>query len=239
MKVDICIPAYNEAPIIADTIRAVAAELERIPNISWQIIVADNGSTDETGSAVSELAIPNVSVLSISPKGKGAAVVAAAKASVADVFGFIDADLSADPSNIRNLLSFITEADIVIGSRLLKEARVDRSWWRSLSSKLFNLTRSRMLGIHVSDTQCGLKLTNDAGRRELAGCLEQGWFFDVEWLARANDSHLRIREVPISWTEQRYEGRKAKLNILKDGLQSIGAFSRIRSRLKLEATRGA
>ncbi|MFZ1075520.1 MAG: glycosyltransferase [Minisyncoccia bacterium] len=239
MKVDICIPAYNEAPIIADTVRAVVAELGTTPNISWRIIVADNGSTDGTADAVKALAIPNVSVLSIKTKGKGAAVVAAAKASTADVFGFIDADLSADPSNIRYLLAVLSGADVVIGSRLLKEARVDRSWWRSLSSSLFNFARRRMLGIRVADTQCGLKLTNEKGRRELTACQEQGWFFDVEWLARASGSNLRIREIPISWTEQRFAGRRAKLDILADGMQSIGAFSRIRNRLKLEATRGA
>lgn len=231
MKVDICIPAYNEAPIITDAVRIVASELERISNIEWRIVVADNGSTDGTGHIVESLGMSRVSVISIETRGKGAAVVAAAQASDADIFGFIDADLSANPRHINDFLSVLASADVAIGSRLHKDARVDRNWLRSFSSKLFNFVRSLMLGIAVSDTQCGLKLANTQGRAELVKCLEHGWFFDVEWLARSDRAGLRIREIPVSWTEQRFAGRESKLHTIRDGIQSIAAFNRIRRRL--------
>lgn len=231
MKVDICIPAYNESPIIAVAVRAVAEALEKMLNIKWCIIVVDNGSTDGTGRVVESLAMPNVSVLSIETRGKGAAVVAAARASRAEVFGFIDADLSVDPEHIKDLLPMLADADVVIGSRLHKGSHTDRSWWRSLSSKLFNFARRLILGINVLDTQCGLKITNIRGRAELITCLEQGWFFDVEWLARLDRAGLHIKEVPIKWTEQRFKGRESKLRFIRDGMQSLAAFWRIRCRL--------
>jgi len=230
-KVDICIPAYNESPIIRDAVRTVAEALEKIPYITWRIIVADNGSTDGTGRVVESLALPNVSVLSITTRGKGAAAVAAAQASCAEVFGFIDADLSVDPEHMKDLLPLLADADVVIGSRLHKGAHTDRSWWRSLSSKLFNFARRLILGINVLDTQCGLKITNARGRAELVACCEQGWFFDVEWLARLDRAGLRIKEVPITWTEQRFTGRESKLRFIRDGMQSLAAFWRIRRRL--------
>jgi len=228
-------PAYNEADIIAEAVASVATELQKIPGIDWRIIVADNGSSDGTGAIVEALGNPAVSVLSISKKGKGNAIVETARASSADVFGFIDADLSADPRHIAELLAHLRDADIAIGSRLHKEAVVDRGVLRSLSSEVFNLMRKLALGLTVADTQCGLKLANVSGKKHLVLCQESGWFLDVEWLARLDGAGLTIREVPISWTEQRFSDRESKLNVVTDGLRALGAFVRIRNRLQNEA----
>ena len=66
-----------------------------------RVVVAVNGSTDRTAERARK--VNGISVLTIPTRGKGAAVVAAARASFADIFGFIDADLSTPPSSIREL----------------------------------------------------------------------------------------------------------------------------------------
>ncbi|QQG37881.1 MAG: glycosyltransferase [Candidatus Kaiserbacteria bacterium] len=227
MRVDICIPAYNEAAIIAKTCEAVKEALLSFPHRS-RIIVVDNGSTDETAARALST---GVEVISIPTRGKGAAVVEAARRSDADLFGFIDADLSADPRDIPALLSGIQndECDVAVGSRLLDLRTVERGWFRTLSSRLFNLLRRLVLGISIADTQCGLKFMNEKGRDLLARCEEAGWFFDLEFLARCELAGVRVREVPIHWSEQLYPGRESKLNMARDGLGAIMAMMRIRA----------
>ena len=227
MKIDICIPAWNEEQIIVEAVESVRNVLRNVFSTEFCIIVADNGSTDETSSRVKKCT--GVSVLSVPRHGKGTAVVAAAQVSTADIFGFIDADLSADPSDILKLLAPLLrdECDISIGSRLMDTSMVKRERIRTFLSRLFNKMRKAILGISVLDTQCGLKLMNSKGRDALAHCKERGWFFDMEFLARAERAHLRIVEIPVNWNEHRFAGRKSKLNMVRDGFGALIAFARI------------
>ena len=231
--IEICIPAFNEEGVIAEAVEAVR-RVFRAEGKAATIIVSDNGSTDGTARAAE--GIEGVKLIRISMRGKGAAVVAASRASRADVFGFIDADLSADPAEIPKLLSAVERGlcDIAIGSRLADGATVDRGAFNTLSSRLFNAARKVILGIkEVQDTQCGLKLMNVRGREILSECTETGWYFDIEFLARAKHAGLRIREIPISWNEFRFPGRKSKLNHFRDGLKTLPAFFRIWKNVRL------
>ena len=231
MRIDICIPAFNEEKIIAEAAQEVVEVLRGIANIESRVIVVDNGSTDETASRAKK--VPGVSVLMVPTKGKGAAVIAAARSSSSDIFGFIDADLSADPDDIPKLLAPLVrnEYDIAIGSRLMDTKLVRRELLRTFFSKVFNLLRKAALGISVQDTQCGLKLMNPRGREVLTRCKETGWFFDMEFLAQAERSGLRILEIPVHWDEHRFAGRASKLNLLRDGFKALAAFIRIYGRI--------
>ena len=227
MRTEICIPAFNEERIIAEAVQAVARAFREAGREAL-ITVADNASTDRTASIAG--GIPRVSVLPVPVRGKGAAVIAAVRRSEADLFGFIDADLSVNP---REIISFLTplegnECDIVIGSRLLDSTIVDRGMFRTLLSKTFNILRRMIVGVNVEDTQCGLKVMNARGKEILAKCTETGWFFDMEFLARAERAGLRIREVPIHWHEFRFPGRASKLNLLCDSVGALCAMFRIR-----------
>jgi glycosyltransferase involved in cell wall biosynthesis len=234
MKLLVCIPAYNEEKIIVPTVEAVARELFAISDISWHIVVADNGSTDRTAQVLRERNFPYATVLSVAKKGKGNAIREAASFADADVFGFIDADLSAHPASINRLLAEIARgADLAIGSRLLDKKSVHRGAFRTLSSVAFNMARKALLGINVADSQCGLKLMNAQGIVQLRRCNEGTWFLDAELLARAQKNKLRIVEVPIAWEEEFYPGRKSKLSVLRDGFGAISAFWRIRRNVRI------
>jgi len=79
-------------------------------------VVAENGSTDDTAGIVERASLPGVRLLRVAGKGKGLAIREAARASEADAFGFIDADLSADPAAIAPMLERLaSDADLVIG----------------------------------------------------------------------------------------------------------------------------
>ncbi len=256
------IPTRNEAPYIQSAIRRLVRSLAEI-KADWQIIVADNGSTDGTGNVVEELRIKNyelrerIQLLSCPKEGKGTAIGYSAnqlkiknyelrisdKKDVKDAmdvryvmdvfFGFIDADLSADPDAIPGMLEKLLadEADLVIGSRLLNVKTTNRGWLRTVASKLFNWLTALMLGLKVKDAQCGLKLMNARGVEVLKQCQEPGWFLDIELLARARQQGLRILEVPVVWTEFRFPGRKSQIRHIQDGLEAVRAMWRVRRRL--------
>ncbi|MGB4076294.1 MAG: glycosyltransferase [Minisyncoccia bacterium] len=233
MRVDFAIPAYNEVPIIAESVRVVREALASIPGVEGRVLVVDNASTDGTGEVVRALGHPDVLVIDVGVKGKGAAIVAAAQNSDAELFGFVDADLSADPIHATSLIAALSSgAHIAIGSRLHPDAKIDRSFLRTLSSRAFNALRQLMVGIRVRDSQCGIKFTNREGLKHLRLCEETGWFFEIEWLARAERAGLTIAELPISWQEFRYPGRKSKLRVVRDGIAAVAAFLRIRNRLR-------
>jgi glycosyltransferase involved in cell wall biosynthesis len=230
MRIEICIPAYNEELVIREAARTVI-DTCKAAGKEVHVTVIDNASTDRTAEMARS--VPGVSVLSVPTPGKGAAVIAAARNSSADIFGFIDADLSAHPSEAVRLLPILENdlADIVVGSRLVDTSAVHRGVIRTISSQGFNMLRKLIVGINVEDTQCGLKLMNATGRHVLASCEEKGWFFDMEFLARAERAALRIREIPIRWDEERFPGRKSKLRYLHDAFASIRAMWRIRMRI--------
>lgn len=233
MTFDLCVPAYNEAKIIKESLMQICGALAGTKDAEWNVIVADNASSDGTGDIVRLFPDPRVSWMRVEKKGKGIAIIEAARRSTSDFFGFIDADLSANPYDIIPMLTAVSndEADIVVGSRLLDTQFVQRSILRSASSTLFNWFRRAFLGVNVVDSQCGLKVMNARAREILRSCMEIGWFLDIEFLAKAERAGLRIREVPVHWNEQQFKGRVSKLRILRDGFGALGAMARIRRHL--------
>lgn len=231
--IEICIPAFNEESVISESAGSVLRVLRDMDSRSVLTIV-DNGSTDRTAEVARGVA--GVAILEISTRGKGAAVVAAAQKSRADIFGFIDADISAGPEEIPRLANLVEngKCDIAIGSRLLGNSKVDRGLVRTVLSRAFNLARKFLVGIAAEDTQCGLKIMNARGREILSECVETGWFFDIEFLARASRAGLRIKEVPVRWNEYRFPNRESKLNHFRDGVGALRAMFRIRRRLMEE-----
>jgi len=234
MKFVLCVPTYNEENIIASTVSELRSVLSQLPkNLEWKIIIVDNGSVDRTREKVFALHCDQVSIIHIDERGKGMAIRSAVKNLDADFFGFIDADLSADPKIILEMLELLIkdEYDIIVGSRFSDKTLVRRGFWRGVSSRMFNLLQSFILGIDVSDTQCGLKIINKKGIIILNECNEKSWFLDLELLACAEIKKLKIKEIPVKWEEFRYENRESKLKVFRDGFSAIIAMFRIRMRL--------
>src|SRR3989344_1318566 len=237
MKITIVVPVYNEEAIIEETLTILSEALSKIGNeLDWEIVVADNASTDKTAEKVKNAGFSKVKVFSIKEKGKGVAIRSVAMESEDNFFGFIDADLSADPEAIFTMLDALKkgECDIVIGSRLMDKTQTHRSFLRTLSSEVFNFIQRIILGLDIQDTQCGLKIMNRRGIDIFKKCKENSWFFDMEFLALSSKNGLRILEVPVLWEEFRYKDRKTKLHLVRDGFSAIITMIRIRIRLNKE-----
>lgn len=228
-SIEICIPAYNEADVIEETVREVAQVLSMAGVPMWRITVADNGSDDGTAAVVEVVAHPNVHVFRVSGRGKGRAIRECAGQSEADVFGFIDADLSASPEHIPEFLAELEQgADLVIGSRLKDVSMVDRGLLRTFSSRMFNWYAEHQLSLGVTDTQCGLKIMNAGVRDLLKESTQDTWFLDLELLLLARLRGHVVSELPVRWQEYRYEERKSKLSMVRDGFRATRAISDLR-----------
>lgn len=227
---DLCIPAFNEEAIIGDTVTALKGILSRTGE-SYRIIVVDNGSTDSTTKKAQEA---GADVITIPMRGKGRAVVVAAQSSTAEIFGFIDADLPCDLEDVENLYQLVRKGvcDIAIGSKVCDSYIIDRKFHRKLMTRVFNALRYLILGLHVKDSQAGLKLMNTSGSKLLVKCQETGWFFDIEFLALAERRGLSVREVGIHLQDRNVE-RTSRIRIVRDSIGAIAAMLRIRSRLHI------
>jgi glycosyltransferase involved in cell wall biosynthesis len=205
MELSLIIPAFNEAQRIGPTLRGAHRFLAARP-ASFEIIVVDDGSTDETVALVAALAgeLPGLRVLcSPSNRGKGHAVRLGMRAATGQVRVFADADGSTPIEELDALLQALAAgADIAIGSRYLAASRVTRPqpWGRRVWSRLVNRVVQRVLLPGVADTHCGFKaFTAAAAAHTFAACTVDGWSFDLEVLARARASGFCIREVPVRW----------------------------------------
>jgi dolichyl-phosphate beta-glucosyltransferase len=226
----IVLPAYNESERIVATVESIFAFAAQK---SWQteIIVVNDGSTDDTAEVVRRCAAtrPGVRLLqNPGNRGKGYSVRHGMLQAQGEILLFSDADLSSPIAEAEKLFAAIASgADIAIGSRWLKtELQLRRQpLYRRFYGRIFNLALRLILGLQFKDTQCGFKaFTRRAAHALFALQKIERWGFDPELLYLAKRLHLRIEEVPVAWAHR--EG--TRLNPLRDGLHMFGEMLQIR-----------
>ena len=158
MDISVIVPLLNEA----ESLPELAAWIERVMsehNFSYEVIMVDDGSTDESWSVIEDLHGKNPAIKGIKFRrnyGKSAALNTAFEACVGDVVITMDADLQDSPDEIPELFRMIKEEgyDLVSG---WKKVRYDSKLAKNIPSKFFNWTTRRMSGIQLHDFNCGLK----------------------------------------------------------------------------------
>ena len=206
-SVDIIIPVYNEEEALPQCI-ATLSEFARkeLANSDWQIVVADNGSTDSTRDVAEKLSSEDrrVSLLHLMQKGRGRALFKAWTDSKADVMCYMDVDLSTRLDALPALIGSIEDGfDVAIGTRLAKGSRVEkRSLKREFTSRSYNWLIKCMFRTRFSDAQCGFKAISQNVSNELVPLIrDKGWFFDSELLILAEKNGYRVKEVPVHWVD--------------------------------------
>ena len=227
----IVIPAYNEESRILDTLRKVIEYLHT-QSYSWEVVVADDGSTDATSALTQEVADqePRVRLISIIHRGKGWAVSQGMLAATGEYRFQCDADLFMPIEQLSRFLPPQLEGfDVAIGSReVVGSKRIGEPRGRQLRGRVFNLLVRLLAVSGVKDTQCGFKCYRGQEAQVLFSLQRLHQLpFDVEILMLARQRGLHIVEVPIDW----YYQPRGKVRSLKDPLLMIQDLLSIRWRL--------
>ncbi len=217
-KLSVIIPSFNEAKTLPKVIKQTT--------ISWpaiEIIVVDDGSTDQTQKLLKSLKLPNLKCLRHSKNlGKGSSIQTALNQATGEYIIIQDADLEYDPKEYPILLKPLTDgyADVVYGSRFIG-ANPHRIlfFWHTLGNRLLTLISNIFTNLNLTDMETGFK----AFRRSIFdhfSLKERRFGFEPEITAKiAKIPGIRIYEVGISYYGRTYqEGKKINWH---DGLAAI------------------
>jgi glycosyltransferase AglD len=222
VEVTLVFPAYNERKNLKNAVRKTTRALEEITN-SYEIIIAEDGSTDGTDRIAGRLSSEYQFIRHIHRDkrlGRGLALKNAFAESNGRILVYMDVDLATSIEHLSALIESVRGGyDFATGSRMLPESKVKRSLSRQVASKSYNSLVRLFLGSGISDHQCGFK----AARREaLLEILDEvkatHWFWDTELLVRASRRGYRVKEIPVEWT---HEGG-TKVRLIKDTVQMGG-----------------
>jgi dolichyl-phosphate beta-glucosyltransferase len=204
-EISVVIPAYNEELRCKSTLPQLWGALNR-RFATFEVIVVDDGSNDNTARVVSQFSDSHHNVRLISypeNRGKGYAVRRGVLAAKGRYILFSDADLSTPVREVRKLLLALKEGyDIAIGSRARRSAKIleRQPLYRICMGKIFNKFVRLLTVSGISDTQCGFKCFHGAAAREIFPyCRIDGFSFDVEVLYIAKQKGMRIKEVGVLW----------------------------------------
>ena len=235
-------PTYNERESITEVVhRLFDATGERA-----DLLVIDDGSPDGTADIVQRLASHDSRIHLEQRPGKlglGTAYVAGFKWAIErgyDAVVEMDADLSHNPADVPRLLDALADADLVIGSRYVPGGGVS-NWGRGrrLLSAAGNLYARMWLGFRIKDSTAGFRAYRTAALAslDLDTVRSEGYAFQIEMTRRFHKAALRIREVPITFTERATGSSKMSRRIAVEALKAVTKWG-LRDRLGRDAPYG-
>lgn len=213
--ISVIIPAYNEEKSIGNVIEKTAQVLDDM-KAPYEIIVVDDGSTDNTRRAASQ---HKVQVISYPTNmGKGYAVRKGFQSAEGEILVTIDADGAHSPKEIPDLVTpLFNGTDIAAGSRFLgkgyRTSRLNR-----IGNSFFNMTIQVLTGKYVTDSQTGFRAIKRQVLEQL-NLTSNGFEIETEITLKSLKNGFKFQEKPIFCKKRQFN--KSKIRILSDGTKIL------------------
>jgi glycosyltransferase involved in cell wall biosynthesis len=225
----IVVPAYNEGQRIRSTLEKLC-HFKESKSYLIELIVVDDGSTDQTVERVSEFPAVRL-VRNDRNHGKGFTVRHGVLEARGEFVLFTDADFSTPIEEVDKLLSALQSsgADAAVGSRALNRELIGihQPWFRDMAGRFFNLLVRVFTGLRFWDTQCGFKLFKRRSTRRAFELMRvEGFGFDPELLFLIERQGGRVVEVPVRWDDD----PATKVRFLRDSARMFLDLMAIRWR---------
>lgn len=209
MTINILFPVLNERLRLENGIRRSMEYLRANVTIPYQLTILDNGSDDETpeiGQALTD-EFPEVSYVRVGQRGVGVAFRKGIELNECDIVGYMDIDLSTDIKYLGKTIELFQrrpELQYVNGSRFSKESDTrGRKWYRKITSMGLVFLLKTIFHMKATDAVCGFTFLRKKAAEQLVreSSNDNGWFYTIEFLLRAERDGMVIYDMPVEWQE--------------------------------------
>lgn len=201
-EISIFFPFWNEEKNIEDVVNRAIPIADKIAD-KWEILIIDDGSTDQTLSKAHELSDknPNIRIITHTPnRGYGAALKEGFENSIYKYVVFTDGDGQFDFSQVENFIVEIEENDIVIGYR---KKRKD-NFIRHILMNMLKIWDYIFFGFWFKDIDCGFKMFKKEAIEEIMPFRSEGAMITTEILAKSVRKKLKIAQVEVNHFPRKY-----------------------------------
>ncbi len=209
LRIQLLFPVLNERLRLESGIERTMRYLKENIHIPYKVMILDNGSEDETpeiGKAL-EKKYREVTYVRVGERGVGVAFRKGIELNECEIVGYMDIDLSTDLKYLGKTIEAFqndTSLDYVNGSRFSKDSNTKgRKWYRKITSMGLVFLLKTVFKMKATDAVCGFTFL----RREAAERLvresskDNGWFYTIEFLLRAERDGMKIYDMPVEWQE--------------------------------------
>ena len=209
LSINILFPVLNERLRLQSGIERTMDYLSKNITIPYQLTILDNGSTDETPQIAQMLQKKYKEVLYVrmEERGVGVAFRRGILENKSEVVGYMDVDLSTDLKYLGKAIDLFRshpELEYVNGSRFSKNSDTrGRKWYRKITSAGLVFLLKACFQMKATDAVCGFTfLRKSPAERLVKECSDDnGWFYTIEFLLRAERNHMNIYDMPVEWQE--------------------------------------
>lgn len=220
MRINIIFPVLNEQYRINRGINETVTFMRANISMPFELNIVDNGSIDKTEEYALKLCekYPEVHYTKITERGLGVAFREGFKRNNSDIVGYMDIDLATNLNHlieVEKLFKTQPDIDLINGSRFNRKSKVmGRKWYRNISSYGLIFMLKVFLKMKATDSICGFKFFRKESASRLISMSstdENGWFYIIELLLRAERNQFKIHELPVEW----FDDTQSKVKIME------------------------
>ena len=209
LSINLLFPVLNERLRLENGIERSMEYLKKNVTIPYRLTILDNGSDDETpeiGMALDKK-YEEVTYVRVGERGVGVAFRKGIELNTCDIVGYMDIDLSTDLKYLSKTIEMFQKdpsLQYVNGSRFSKDSDTQgRKWYRKITSMGLVILLKSIFRMKATDAVCGFTWLRKEAAEELVkeSSNDNGWFYTIEFLLRAERKGMNIYDMPVEWQE--------------------------------------